>query len=171
MKYFIKISIAIIVLLCNFSVKSQEKENLVLEIRSIYKGKVKYISENKKVKLKYNNQKYKGFIDSIAPNSIYVKSQAFDIKNIEYIKIRFKTTQITGGLIGGFGLALDGLGIEMLLTPQDGGCGSALAVLVGAVVTTGGLIVTSVGASIFFIGKKYRLDNGKRTLTIVKLSN
>lgn len=146
-----------------------QKEKLALELRHVNKDKVKYLYKNKKIKFWYQGNKFSGNIDSIGVSSFFVNETEYKVSEIQKIKIKFRATQITGGILGGIGLIIDGLGINIILSADEAGCVAPLVVLVGIVVTAIGGVGTVAGATVFFIGKKYDLQK-KWKLNIAQIN-
>ena len=92
----------------------------------------------------------------------------FEIDKSDKIGIKFKATQITGAIVGTSGLLITALGTFLIIEAQDSeglGTGEAIVKLLfltafGIIIDAVGIAATVTGASIFFIGKKYKKDKG-----------
>jgi hypothetical protein len=146
-----------------------QKNEVVLELKKIESDKVKYLHEGKTIRFWYQGNKFSGNIDSIGISSFFVDGTEYNVSEIQKIKIRFRATLITGGIIGGVGLVVDGLGINILSGTEEAGCAGPLVMVVGIMVTAVGAVGTAVGTTVFFAGKKYDLDK-KWKLNIVQIN-
>jgi len=124
----------------------------------ISKGtKIKYVKTGKRVRIWYEGQKYKIWIDSIGPDKLFSKDNTFEINKIDKIAIKYKASIITGSIIGTTGLIFTGIGTAMIIKgSQSKTLGGAFAVAFGLVIDIIGVTTTAVGSVILFIGKKYK---------------
>ena len=139
-------------------------DEVVIEMQK--EDKVKQVKIGKKVRIWYEGEKYTGRLDSITSKTVFVKGQEFEIDKIDKIGIKFKATQITGAIVGTSGLLITALGTFLIIEAQDTeglDAGEAIVKLLfltafGVIIDAVGIAATITGASIFFIGKKYKKD-------------
>ncbi len=139
------------------------QKNSVKTALELSKGtKIKYVKPGKKVKIWSEGIKYNIWVDSISPDKIFTNTETFEINKIDKIAVRFKATIITGSIIGTGGLLFTGLGTVILIDglKKDFLDGRLILTIFGGVMDFIGITTTSVGTSIFFIGKKYKKSKG-----------
>ncbi|MCD4793950.1 MAG: hypothetical protein K8R54_11990 [Bacteroidales bacterium] len=141
-------------------------DKVVLEMQK--DDKIKKVKIGKRVRIWYEGEKYTGYLDSITNETIFVDGQELEIEKIEKIGIKFKATQITGAVIGTSGLLITALGTFLIIEAQDTeglDIAATLAKVIiltafGVIIDAVGITSTTIGASIFFIGKKYKKSKG-----------
>ncbi len=137
----------------------QKKIQTALELSK--NNKFRYIKSGRKARIHINNQKYKVWIDSISPDKIFTKDTAFEIDKIDKIAIRYRGTMISGSIIGTAGLLFTGVGTAMIIQGfKSNDLGGVFAVIIGLAIDIIGVPVAGIGASVFFIGKKYKKNKG-----------
>ena len=130
--------------------------------------KVKQVKIGKKVRIWYEGEKYTGRLDSITSKTVFINGQEFETEKIDKIGIKFKTTQISGAIIGTSGLLITALGTFLIIEAQDTEDLDIVEALIKIIFLTGfgiiidavGIAATITGTSVFFIGKKYEKDKG-----------
>ena len=123
--------------------------------------KIKEVKTGKKIRIWYEGEKHSGRLDSITTGTIFVDGQEFEIDKIDKIGIKFKGTQITGAIVGTTGLIITSLGgLIIYQAYQEESLGAVILIVFGVIVEAIGIPVLAIGASIFFIGKKYKKSKG-----------
>lgn len=137
----------------------QTNSEPVLQISHKSKDKTKHVKLGRNIKVYTADEKIKGRIDSIAPNRLYIKGRLVNIDRIEKVRFKLRGMQIAGAVVGTGGLLITGAGVLIIAqSVGDNTLGGAFAAIIGGVVTAVGLIPTTVGTTIFLIGKSYK-DN------------
>lgn len=159
---FFKESLVILILLFSFielSSQNKTQNKTVIEIQK--KNKIKTVKIGRKIRVWYEGEKYKGFLDSITPTSIFINQKEFEIAKIEKIGIKFKGTQITGAIIGTTGLLATSLGgIFIYNGYKSNDLGGIFLVVAGTIIDIIGIPILAIGSPMFFIGKKYKKKKG-----------
>ena len=139
--------------------QSDPLNKVIIELQ---KGnKIKQIKSGKIVRIWYAGEKFKGRLDSITPNTIFVNDKEFDINKIEKIGIKFKGTIITGSIVGTAGLLFTSLGTMLIIKGySSGGLGGAIGVAIGVIIDLFAVPTLALGTSIVLIGKKYKIKKG-----------
>lgn len=141
-------------------------DEVVIEMQK--DDKIKEVKTGKKVRIWYEGEKHSGRLDSITTETIFTDGQEFEIDKIDKIGIKFKATQITGAIVGTSGLLITALGTYLIIEAQNTDGLDAMEALVkilvlsalGIIIDAVGITATVTGASIFFIGKKYKKSKG-----------
>lgn len=149
-------------LLSCFSLQAQTEA--VLQISHKEKTKTKYLKVGRNIQIHLADAKYKGRLDSVSPENIYIKGQAIPVKDIEKIRFKLRGTQIAGAIIGTGGLVITGAGIALLVQAvRDDSIGSLFLAIAGIAVTGVGIIPTSIGTTMFLLGKSYKAKDWEFT--------
>ena len=146
----------------NLNILYAQKSSVKTALELSKGTKIKYVKPAKKVKIWSEGIKYNVWVDSISPDKIFTKYNTFEINKIDKIAVRFKATIITGSIIGTGGLLFTGLGTVILIDglKRDFLDGRLILTIFGGFIDFIGITATSVGTSIFFIGKKYKKNKG-----------
>jgi len=142
------------------------KDEIILEIKKA--DKVKEIKKGKVLRIWYEGEKHKGRLDSISTHSIFIEDTEYEINKIDKIGIKYRSTQITGAVIGTAGLVITSLGTYLIIEASntDGlDAGEAIVKVIfltafGVILDAVGITATAIGTSVFFIGKKYNTEKG-----------
>jgi hypothetical protein len=135
----------------------QTNSEPVLQISHKTKDKSKYVKLGRNIKVYTADRKTKGRLDSIVPGKLYINGELVNIDEIEKVRFKLRGTQIVGAVVGTGGLLITGAGIAIIAqSVDDNTLGGAIAALIGVTVTAIGLIPTTVGTTIFLIGKSYK---------------
>ena len=150
---------------------AQNNSEKVLQLTHKKKSKQKYIKIGRKVKIKTSDKKYKGRIDSIAPGMVYVDGEIIKTEDVEKLRIKMRGTQISGAIVGTGGLLFTGLGLVLLVESSKTEFleGKLILFVGGFLITGAGAIVTTIGTSVFLIGKSYKSGKWKyETVELIK---
>lgn len=139
------------------------------------KSKVWYVLQNQKVKFWIEGKKYKGRLDSISENSLYVNGKSYEISKISRIKAKMsdgKGFVIAGAIIGGFGIisAIASLSMFVMTASNSGGydsLGYAVGGLFFLLIT---VVLLPIGIYLFVIGRRKVKNTAEWKIDAVNIS-
>ena len=129
------------------------KEALVLTKNN--SDKVVFLKTRKKIKVWTETGKVRGRLLDLRNDSLIIKNQVIALSDVVKIRANSIGAQIFGSVFMGTGGLFSITGLSILNSTSSGGCSTQANKIIGGILTTGGLIVTAAGASLFFIGKRY----------------
>ncbi len=165
-------------LTCSYSIiglSQTEEQYLLIESR-----KDIIVKEGKPIRLKLDNDNVvSGRLAIVDDSTLLIDDQKIAMQSISKIRLPSRLNQVLGGFFTAGGLAVNIVGITLLyhgyhanpnwnepLIITAEAIGGVILIALGLGITALGTITTVAGVTTMFIGKKYRVAEGKSKISI-----